>query len=195
VLLARLSDANGINTTGIGIGHEITATLDGDKANTFVLNDFYTADRDNFQSGLVRYPFRDLALGWHDLSLKAWDTHNNGAEARIRFQVTPENEVVMAEVVNYPNPFYDHTTFRLDHNRVNEDLDIQIHIFTVTGKIVRRIDARRLASDSELTQVSWDGRDGSGAALSPGVYLYQVILRSGKDGSHTQKFDRLIKLN
>jgi hypothetical protein len=38
-LLALLEDENGINTAG-GIGH-ITAVLDGDVSNPFVLNDYY----------------------------------------------------------------------------------------------------------------------------------------------------------
>jgi hypothetical protein len=193
VLLARLTDANGINTTGIGIGHEITATLDGNSS--YVLNGYYTADQDKFQAGQVRFPFKDLPLGRHELRLKAWDTHNNAAEASLRFQVTRENDISIAQVLNYPNPFYDQTTFRLDHNRSNEDLDIQIHIFTVTGKIVKRITTRGPATDTQLPQVSWDGRDDSGARLSPGVYLYQVTLRSTKDGSQIQKINRLIKLN
>jgi len=54
-LLARLFDESGINTAGSGIGHEITATLDNDPARLTVLNDFYTANVDSFQSGNVRY--------------------------------------------------------------------------------------------------------------------------------------------
>lgn len=195
VLLARLSDANGINTTGIGIGHEITATLDGDNNNTIVLNDYYSADQDNFQAGLVRFPFKNLAPGWHEVSLKAWDTHNNPAQASLRFRVTQNNEMVATDVTNFPNPFLDQTTFRFDHNQTNGDLDIQIHIFTVTGRTVKRIATRLPAHGTQLPQISWDGRDDSGNRVSPGVYLYRVSIRSTEDGRHTQKFNRLIKLN
>jgi len=38
LLLADLSDENGINTAGTGIGHDITAILDDDYSNVFVLN-------------------------------------------------------------------------------------------------------------------------------------------------------------
>jgi hypothetical protein len=195
VLLARLFDANGINTTGIGIGHDLTATLDGDKTNTMVLNDYYTADRDNFQSGLVRFPLQNLAVGWHEISFKAWDTHNNAAEARIRFQVTNGRKIIMNGTKAFPNPFTDHTTFQFDHNRVNEALDIQIHIFTVTGRIVKRINTSRPANDMQLPRVSWDGRDEAGKPVSAGIYLYRITLRSTSDGKQIQNFNRLIKLN
>ena len=41
-LLANLYDENGINTAS-GIGHDITAILDGDETTVFRLNDYYTA--------------------------------------------------------------------------------------------------------------------------------------------------------
>lgn len=195
VLLAQLSDASGINTSGIGIGHEITATTDGDFNHILVLNDYYVADQDNFQRGSIRFPLKGLALGWHELKLKAWDTHNNAGEASIRFLVTDDAEIQLADVTNLPNPFSSQTTFRFDHNRVNEDLDIQIHIFTVTGKILKRLETRLPASAGTLPSLVWDGHSDSGHRISPGIYLYQITLRSSRDGGQTQKTGRLIKLN
>jgi hypothetical protein len=40
-LLACVTDNTGINSTGSGIGHDITVILDGEVVNTTVLNDFY----------------------------------------------------------------------------------------------------------------------------------------------------------
>ena len=48
---------------GTGIGHDITAVLDENGANTIVLNDYYEADVDSYQSGKIRYPFNDLDEG------------------------------------------------------------------------------------------------------------------------------------
>ena len=41
VLLAYINDESGINTVGNGIGHDITAILDGKSSNPFILNDYY----------------------------------------------------------------------------------------------------------------------------------------------------------
>lgn len=195
ILIAHLFDTNGINTTGTGIGHEITATLDGNKSNILVLNSYYLAEKDNFMAGQIRYPFKDLSIGWHELSLKAWDTHNNPAEARLRFQVTDSRTLVLGMVKAFPNPFTDHITFQLDHNRTNEDLDIQIQVFNVTGKAVKHISAHQQAGNAQQPQINWDGRDDSGAELPPGIYLYRLNLRSTGDGSQAQNFSRLIKIN
>ena len=46
VLIAHLFDTNGINTVGNGIGHDIELIIDGDNANSIVLNDYYESDLD-----------------------------------------------------------------------------------------------------------------------------------------------------
>ena len=45
MLLACLTDDTGINSTGSGVGHDITVYLDGQIINTVVLNDFYAPRR------------------------------------------------------------------------------------------------------------------------------------------------------
>ena len=38
---STLIDSNGINTVGNGIGHDIELILDGDYANSIILNEYY----------------------------------------------------------------------------------------------------------------------------------------------------------
>jgi hypothetical protein len=77
MLIARLNDESGINISRSGIGHEITARLDG-RDETLILNDFYSPFPDDYRQGEVRFPLQNLTPGRHRLSLTAWDTHNNG---------------------------------------------------------------------------------------------------------------------
>ena len=69
-------DQSGINTVGNGIGHDITAVLDGNTANPYILNDFYEAEKDDFTRGKIRFPLYDLEEGEHSLTLKVWDVFN-----------------------------------------------------------------------------------------------------------------------
>src|SRR5690606_41325531 len=101
-LLAKLQDDNGINTAS-GIGHDIIAIIDGDETNPFVLNDYYKANVDDYTSGEVTYPFRDLEPGLHTLTLKAWDVYNNSSVTEIQFHVHDKDEkLVINNVLNYP---------------------------------------------------------------------------------------------
>lgn len=194
-LLAQLRDENGINTASSGVGHEITSTLDNDPSTLKVLNDFYTAEVDSFQVGRVTYPFKDLATGPHVLRLKAWDTYNNSAEKEIEFIVASNEKLALNHVLNYPNPFSSTTTFHFDHNRSGEDLDVQVQIFTVSGKLVRTLRTTALGSGSHLALLSWDGRDEYSDQLARGVYVYRVSVRAASDNAVASKYEKLVILN
>ncbi|RSK47267.1 type IX secretion system sortase PorU [Hymenobacter rigui] len=198
-LLGNLRDESGINTAGTGIGHDLTATLDGDASKVTILNSFYTAKTDSFQVGRVEYRFKDLAAGPHELRVKAWDTWNNSAERTVEFVAAPTEKLALQHVLNYPNPFARTTTFHFDHNRQGEDLDIQVQIFTVSGKLVRTLQGSAFGSGSHVSSISWDGRDDYQDQLARGVYVYRVSVRTrsvdGKDTFTASKYEKLVLLN
>jgi hypothetical protein len=195
MLIANLSDSSGINTAGIGIGHEITATLDGNKENVKVLNEYFTSEADNYQAGTVRFMFKNLSKGPHELRIKAWDNHNNSAEKRIEFVVASSEGLALDHVLNYPNPFSTNTTFHFDHNRAGDDLDIQIQIFTVTGKLIKTLSATSLGSKPHISEISWNGRDEFNDVLAKGVYIYKLNVRSVRDGAKVSKYEKMVILN
>lgn len=194
-LIGNLRDESGINTAGTGIGHDLTATLDGDPSQVTILNEFYTAKVDSFQAGQVKYLFKNLSPGPHELRVKAWDTWNNSAERVIEFIATPTEKLALQHVLNYPNPFSSATTFHFDHNRQGEELEVQVQIFTVSGKLVRTLQASALGSGPHVSSISWDGRDEYQDQLARGVYVYRVSVRSPRDGSTASKFEKLVLLN
>lgn len=196
-LLAKLSDENGINTAS-GIGHDIVAILDGDETQPFKLNDYYLADVDNYQNGTVSYPFRDLEPGLHTLTLKAWDVYNNSSTSEIQFIVFDQNEqLVINNVLNYPNPFIDYTEFWFNHNS-SEPLDVSIQIFTVSGKLVKTMNGQTLGGSKNASSLSrnlvWDGRDDFGDKIGKGVYVYKLTVRSPQLNKQVEKIQKLVIL-
>ncbi len=197
-LLARLSDASGINTTGTGIGHDITVVLDHDPNKLFVLNDSYVANVGDFRAGRVNNLFKDLASGPHSLVLKAWDTYNNSAEKEIEFMVAHDEKLALDHVLNYPNPFAHSTTFFFDHNQaggVPDNLDVQVQIFTVAGRLVRTLTAVVPSTESHQRSITWNGRDEFDDQLARGVYVYRVSVRSQHNNSTASKYEKLVILN
>ena len=194
-LIAKLYDENGINTSS-GIGHDITAVLDGDNSTTFQLNDYYEANLDDYQNGSIKYPLRDLEPGLHSLSFKAWDVFNNSSTAEIQFVVYDQNdELVISNVLNYPNPFVNYTEFWFNHNSTDA-LDVLLQIFTVSGKLVKTINQQtNLSGSSSLSRdIIWDGRDEYGDRLAKGVYVYKITVRSLQTNKKTQKIQKLVIL-
>ncbi len=196
-LLAKLEDENGINTSS-GIGHDIVAIIDGDETNPVVLNDYYQTEVDDYKKGLVSFPFRDLEPGLHTLTLKAWDVYNNSAISEIQFVVFDEDqELVIDNVLNYPNPFVNYTEFWFNHNS-SEPLDVSIQIFTVSGKLVRTINGVTtggIKTTSSLSRdIVWDGRDDFGDKIGKGVYIYKLTVRSNLLNKKVEKIEKLVIL-
>lgn len=183
-LLVQLADDYGINVVGNSIGHDLEAVLDDDTQNTFLLNDFFQAELDDYRRGEVRFPLSGLEEGLHTLRVKAWDVANNSAEGYTEFLVTSSEAFILEHVLNYPNPFTDRTCFQFDHNNANQDLEVMIQIYTISGRLVKTLQAN-IFSDGAIRQddcVEWDGRDDYGGRLARGVYLYKVRVRSNTPG-------------
>jgi peptidase C25-like protein len=193
VLIAKLEDENGINTAS-GIGHDIIAILDGDEANPFVLNEYYQADVDDFTRGKANYKLRDLEEGLHTLTLKAWDVYNNSSTADIQFVVFGSDKLEIQRVLNYPNPFVNYTEFWFEHNRPTETLEVQVQVFTISGKVVRTLNRTILTEGGQSRDIVWDGRDDFGDRIGKGVYVYKLTVKSTLTNQQVEKFEKLVIL-
>ena len=196
-LLAKLEDANGINTAS-GVGHDIVAIIDGDEKNPIILNDYYETEIDDYSKGTLSFPLRDLEAGLHTLTLKAWDVYNNSSTTEIQFVVFNENQdLVINNVLNYPNPFVNYTEFWFNHNS-SVPLDVSIQIFTVSGKMVRTLNGQTtggVKSTSSLSRdIIWDGRDDFGEKIGKVVYIYKLKLYSSALNKTVEKIEKLVIL-
>ncbi len=192
VLLVKLADSSGISTSGNGIGHDITAVIDGNERNIMVLNDFYTADQDSYQRGQVLFQLPQLAEGKHTIKIKAWDVANNSSIAVLDFEVVKQNKPVITHVRNYPNPFNVSTTIAFEHNQPNTDLDVTIQIYTSAGALVKQIKQVLNTGGTHNCQINWNGDNQSGAKLKKGIYIYKIMVLAG--GVQTESTQQLILL-
>jgi hypothetical protein len=193
-LFAKLKDEYGVNTVGNGIGHDITAVMDGNTDDVIVLNDYYQADLNSYKSGSIRYPFSELSEGKHTLSLKVWDVYNNSSQSYTEFVVSKSAELALDHVLNYPNPFTTKTQFFFEQNRCCQTLEVQLQVFTVSGKLVKNISKFVQAEGYRSDPIEWDGRDDFGDKIGKGVYIYKLRVKAD-DGSAAEKFEKLVILN
>ncbi len=192
-LFAKIEDDNGINTVGNGIGHDITAILDGETANPIILNNYYTADLDSYQKGQVTYTFPAIPAGEHKLTLKAWDINDNSVESSINFTVKEKQNIALDHVLNYPNPFTTKTSFFFEHNQVCSELEAQVQIFTISGKVVKTINQTVNTIGFRSNGIDWDGKDDFGDQLAKGVYIYRLMVKSST-GEIAEKTEKLVLL-
>lgn len=190
VLLVKLYDSSGISTSGTGIGHDITAVIDGVERNILVLNDFYTAEQDSYQRGKVLFQLPTLTEGRHSIRIKAWDVANHSNEAVLDFVVVKKEKLQVTALRNFPNPFQGSTTFSFEHNQPNTDLDVTIRIYNTAGGLVKEIHRIVNTGGTRNCTINWAGDNQSGAKLTKGIYIYSVKVVAA--GSQTETARQLI---
>ncbi|HTB06916.1 MAG TPA: type IX secretion system sortase PorU [Bacteroidia bacterium] len=192
-IFALLSDSNGINITGNSIGHDITAVLDNNTQNTIDLNDYYKPALNSYQKGTLTYPLSSLTTGTHTLTLRVWNVFDNTTQANTEFVVQPTSSLQLQHVLNYPNPFTTHTQFFFEINDVCDMMNVQIQIFTVSGKLVKNIVTAVKLGSFRSDPIDWDGRDDFGDKIGNGVYIYHVRVRTST-GSTADSYQKLVIL-
>lgn len=178
LLLVHLFDSLGINTIGAGIGHDITAVLDGNSNNPIVLNSFYEALPNSYQAGTIQYQLNGLTPGPHTLTIKAWNVANYARSVTIHFIVSAAVPPKILSVYNYPNPFSSQTTFRLVHNMDAPEIKVEIDVFSMNGSLVARLLQTLPNSSGGVVELNWDGRGLNNKKILNGLYFYHIIASS-----------------
>lgn len=190
LLLAYVVDSNGVNTVGNGIGHDIVATLDGNSNEALVLNDYYEADLNSYQSGSIQYPYSELSTGRHSVELKVWDVYDNPSLVYTEFIVAETADIALKHVLNYPNPFTTHTEFMFEHNQPGIPITVQVQIFTVSGKLIKTIHVSMQTEDIQSEPIAWDGLDDYHNVIGKGVYIYRLTAETAS--SKAEQIEKLV---
>ena len=193
-LIAVLSDSSGINTSITAVDHDIIGVLDGDTTNPITLNDFYQTELNDYTKGKVNYKLRDLEVGPHSIKIKAWDTYNNSSEITLNFTVVSDAILNLENVLNYPNPFVNYTEFWFNHNKPNETLEVQVQVFTISGKLIKTISQNIITTGNLSRSISWNGLDDFGNKIGKGVYIYKLKVKSTISNLISEKFEKLVIL-
>lgn len=193
ILLAKLSDTNGINISSAGFGQDISATID--EEDKVILNEYYAASENTFKEGWVVYDLDDLSPGQHTINLTVFDTHGNKTDTSIEFVISDNSDIELTEVKNFPNPLIESTTFSFSHDREGEELNVFLTIINLEGEIITQKSYRFDDSPSTINTIDWDGRDSSGNRIRQGIYIYKMIVQSTLDGAKNKAFGKLVVFN
>jgi hypothetical protein len=175
-LKVNLKDNTGLNTTGSGIGHRLEGILNEDNNNPIDFTNYFTGNLNSEgKSGVINYRFNGLREGDYRLKVKAWDVFNNSNEEISFFNVVDDDNIVIRDLFNYPNPFSSSTSFTFQHN-LNNPVDIRIKVYTVAGRLIKILEEKAVSDKS--VRIDWDGRDEDGNSIGNGTYLYKLFIRS-----------------
>ncbi|MBL0322186.1 MAG: hypothetical protein IPP80_07405 [Ignavibacteria bacterium] len=172
ILIVDLEDATGINTTGVGIGHDIQATFNNGSL-VEILTPNFTTSLTNSRAGSAQKQIFGLGAGLHSVHVQAWDVLNNVSEASTTFRIVTSEDGIPAEgVTSFPNPFSTSTTIRFTHASPRP-FEAVLLVYDVEGREIAERPMR--VTDMQTADVTWDGRDNAGALASTG--MYQAVVR------------------
>jgi Peptidase family C25 len=192
-LIAHLTDNSGINISSSNLAKNITAVLDN--KTSFMINDYYISDKDNFKSGWIIFPLDTLKKGNHTISLSASDTYNNTATNTIDFVVSDGSQLQIEQFSNFPNPIEFNTQFQFTHNRPGEGLQAVITIYNLNGQVVLTQEFTIAESQYRVTLPEWNAEGAEGTKLGHGLYLAKLFIRSLQDGSNNERIAKFIVMN
>ncbi|MDR1584731.1 MAG: type IX secretion system sortase PorU, partial [Prevotellaceae bacterium] len=188
---ATVSDENGINTTGSGIGHDMTLTIDNDPNQSHILNSYYEAELDSYKRGSVHYKIpEELSEGKHVLTYRVWDLLNNSTTVSLDFEVVKGLNPEIYSVLSYPNPASttDIVYFKVVHDRPETVLQFTVDVFDSSGRRIWTDTQRRTES------IDWDLTATNGEKFSTGLYFYRIGITT-TEGKLVSKTNKLIITN
>jgi hypothetical protein len=185
LFIANVSDIDGINTVGSGIGHDLRLTLDQDPTQSFILNDYFQAVSNSYTSGTVTYKLPVLTDGKHTLTFKVCDLLNNSTSSSIDFEVVTGLTPQIFSVYNYPNPVKSKTTIIVNHDRPETILSTTVEIFDLSGRKIWSF------SQKNADNISWDLVATDGTKVKTGIYLYRVSIKTS-DSDITSKTNKML---
>ena len=184
---AEITDKDGINVAGSGIGHDLELIIDGDMGKTYNLNEYFEYDFGDYQRGTVGFSIPELADGPHKLRFRAWDMLNNSSRVELSFVVNAKLEPSGINVICTENPAKNHTRFVISHDRVGSEMDVELEVFDTSGRKLWGRTETGIPTDHTYT-IDWDLTTNTGH-LRTGVYLYRILVSSNgsKQASQARK--------
>ena len=187
VLYVRLSDAQGINVSGQGIGHDISLVIDGDRVNAVSLNNYFSYDNGSFTDGLVAYQLDGLTDGMHTLTVRAWDNMNNSTSQSITTQSSTTQKISFGSTKIYTSG--GKTRLLFSHNSGRTTLKVDIRVYTLGGRLIGSGTTETAVSDNLSGEIVLDDylRGDTGCGNEMRIVRCEVEA-DGRHGSFTKKF-------
>jgi hypothetical protein len=190
-----LADPSGINLAG-AMGHGITLEVDGQVQQTVNLTTMFEYAVDSYTSGSLSYSLAGLSAGLHQFKLRAWDNANNVGTAEFAIDIQAGGNLALNDLLNYPNPMQDKTTFYFELTRPVASMSIEV--FTLSGRRIWSVNGRALRADNYPNgsfSAVWDGRDNDGSRVATGVYIFKATAEPDGGGKAVESFGKIVVVN
>ena len=112
----------------------------------------------------------------------------------MRFVVAGASGIRLTSAALFPNPFQERLSFSIAHNRPEEDVDVTVRLFSVSGQLIHTFNRTYYTSEPTLTGTI--ELNASSLFIDPKIalYLYDIQIRSIQDKSVARQAGKLLRL-
>jgi len=184
-------DSSGINLTG-SLGHGITLVVDDIVENTVNLTYRFHYLEGSYTTGSIAYEIGEMEPGLHSFKVKAWDNANNSSVVEFDADITESGQLMVYDLMNYPNPMAERTTFSF--SLTSPANLVRLELFTLSGKKIKEYH-EDLVPSGYVEFYAWDGRDADMDRVATGVYIYKLTAVSEDNSETVESFGKIVVLN
>ena len=191
LLIVEAYDQSGLNLTTMNSYQKMIGIVDD--TTIIYLNDYFTYNKDDYQRGIIRYPLGDLGSGRHKIEIKITDNYNNLSSNSVVFIIGENNRLNIKNVMNFPNPFSDYTTFKFDLPQEDQSIFVNLEIYDLRGNKVYNYTHTYEFSPLVVEDIYWDGNDLNNYPLPQGIYIYKLHVNNLVNGKKVTVHNKVVK--
>ena len=191
LLIVEAYDQSGLNLTNMNSYQKMIGIVDD--TTIIYLNDYFTYNKDDFQRGIIRYPLGDLGSGRHKIEIKITDNYNNLSSNSVVFIIGENNRLNIKNVMNFPNPFSDYTTFKFDLPQEDQSIFVNLEIYDLRGNKVYNYTHTYEFSPLVVEDIYWNGNDLNNYPLPQGIYIYKLHVNNLVNGKKVTVHNKVFK--
>lgn len=184
VLYAEIEDPSCINTSGTGIGHDLSLVIDGDRTNPVTLNNTFIYDVGSSTKGKLTYVLRNMADGQHSVTLKAWDNVSNSQSLTLNFVADSRSDIRFEKVEIFPQPYTSRSSnpkLRFIHNEGAATLDITLEVYSMNGRLLDQAAFSTVAGEYQTETIDLGSMLPKVLTLPKGIYVLRMKVHSTTD--------------
>lgn len=185
-----LSDKSGINIAKSVPNKDITIQIN--ESAPIVLNQRFKALEGGFQSGEIRTELTNLQEGVNTILIRAWDNLGNSSQLESNIEVRGSLQIKITQLLSYPNPANEKSSFIIAHNRPGENLNLKLEVYSMKGDIIFSTSRRYPVASSVLDDLEWIFFHNKTKNPAKGTYIYKLQLMSEKDGTSGIRSGKII---
>ena len=191
LLIVEAYDQSGLNLTNMNSYQKMIGIVDD--TTIIYLNDYFTYNKDDYQRGIIRYPLGDLGSGRHKIEIKITDNYNNLSSNSVVFIIGENNRLNIKNVMNFPNPFSDNTTFKFDLPQEGQSIFVNLEIYDLRGNKVYNYTHTYEFSPLIVEDIYWNGNDLNNYPLPQGIYIYKLHVNNLVNGKKVTVHNKVFK--